>query len=136
MADRPFRIQSSKPSDETLAAELGPAYVRWRSVLELTAGFVRDWTFGKTGGWMLKIHDRKKALLYLIPLTQGFKLSMVIREIERDAFLGDGELSALHDAISSAAKYPEGFALSFDVDGLGAFGPVELFVRKLIEARA
>ena len=136
MADRPFLAQSNKPNDESLQAALGPAYADYRAILGHMTAFARDWTFTRIGGWMLKIHDGKKAFLYLIPLNQGFRMSMAIREGERDALLRDPELASVHEAISSARKYPEGFALAFDVYGRSAIGPAELLVTKLIAERA
>ncbi|HEX7496252.1 MAG TPA: DUF3788 family protein [Candidatus Limnocylindrales bacterium] len=136
MADRPFLAQSSKPNDESLQAALGPAYGDYRAILGQTTAFARDWTFTRTAGWLLKIHDRTKALLYLIPLNQGFRMSMAIRESEREAMLRDPELVSVHQAIASARKYPEGFALAFDVDGQSAIGPAELLITKLIAERA
>ena len=136
MADRPFLAQSSKPNDESLQAALGPAYGDYRAILGHTTAFVRDWTFTRTGGWILKIHDRKKALLYLIPLNQGFRMSMAIREREREDMLRDPELVSVHEALSSARKYPEGFALAFEVGGQSAIGPAELLITKLIAERA
>jgi hypothetical protein len=50
--------------------------------------------------------------------------------------LRDPELVSVHEAIASARKYPEGFALAFDVDGQSAIGPAELLITKLIAERA
>jgi hypothetical protein len=136
MADRPFLEQSNKPTDEAVAAELGAAYVYFGMAVDLASSFARDWSFARTSGRMLKIHDRRKTLFYLIPLSQGFKLSMAIRESERDAFVLDPELAALHEAISEARKYPEGFALAFTVEGAPEFEPLALLIPKLIAARA
>lgn len=136
MADRPFLAQSNKPNDESLQAALGPAYADYRAILGHATAFAQDWTFTRTDGWVLKIHDRKKALLYLIPLNQGFRMSMAIREKEREALLQDPGLASVHEAISSARKYPEGFALAFEVDGQSAIGPAELLITKLIAERA
>jgi hypothetical protein len=136
MADRPFLDQSNKPTDETLGATLGPAYDCWRAVIELAKAFASEWTYTRSCGWVLKIHDRRKALVYLIPLDRGFKMSMAIRGSEREAFLLDPALALAHDAIASARRYPEGFAVAFAVDGGWTFGPAELFIGKLIAARA
>jgi len=45
---------------------------------------------------MIRLFDRKKALLYLIPLHNAFKISLAMRENERDAFLGDDEMGIMH----------------------------------------
>jgi hypothetical protein len=136
MADRPFLAQSNKPNDESLQAALGPACADYRAILGQATAFAQDWTFTRTDGWILKIHDRKKALLYLIPLNHGFRISIAIREREREVLLRDPELASVYEAISSARKYPEGFALAFDVDVQSAIGPAELLITKLIAERA
>jgi hypothetical protein len=136
MADRPFLEQSNKPTDEAVEAELGAAYAYFGMAVDLASSFARDWSFTRTSGWMFKVHDRKKTLFYLIPLSQGFKLSMAIRESERDALVLDPELAALHEAISEARKHPEGFALSFTVEGASDFEPLALLIPKLIAERA
>ena len=127
---------SARPSEQSLQVALRSADGAYRTLLELAGSFVQEWTFSKSSGWMLKIHDRKKALLYLIPLNREFKVSLAIRESERDTFLRDGDLTGLHEQISSARKYSEGFALQFEIAGDPDFGPVELFIRKLIAERA
>jgi hypothetical protein len=60
---------------------------------------------------MLKVHANKKALFYLIPMKNKFKISMAIRENERDLFMGDPDLQAFHQQISGAKKFSEGYAL-------------------------
>jgi hypothetical protein len=85
---------------------------------------------------MLKISDRKKALLYIVPLNAGFNISLTLRENEREVFIDDEELGSLRKMISSAKKYPEGFALQFDIAIQDDFQPVELLLIKLISLRA
>ena len=136
MKDRPFADQSVKPSDQALQGALGSAYPSYREVVVLASSFSQDWTFAKSSGWMLKISDRKKALLYLIPLNDGFRISVAVREDEREAFLQDDELAMMRDKISASRKYPEGFALQFDVTNERDFQPLTLLIRKLIALRA
>jgi len=133
--NRPFADAAVRPSRRALESTVGRAFARYEAVLSLAAAFSQVWRFTKGGGWMLKVHDGKKAFLYLIPLAGGFRISMAIRESEREALLGDSDLAALHDRLASAKRYPEGFAIQFDVDDGIDFAPVESFVSKLVEAR-
>jgi hypothetical protein len=136
MTDRPFRDGFNAPTDAAVTAALGDAYPSYKAILDLAGAFYRDWTYARTGGWMLKIHDRKKALLYLIPLHDGFRISLAIREEERDAFMADDTLADLRDRIESAKKFPEGFGLQFDVTGADALEPLDKFIAQLIAMRA
>ena len=135
MAERPFLDKSNKPTEQTIQAALGSTYIYYKKVIGLASSYLQEWTFTKSSGWMLKLYDRKKALFYLIPLKNGFKLSLTIRDDERDAFLRDGELAIMHDKISSSKKYTEGFALQFDIANKSEFQPLELFIQKLIAIR-
>jgi hypothetical protein len=103
--------------------------------MEVANSFLRDWNFSKASGWMLKVHDKKKALFYLIPLKNEFKISMAIRENERKSFLKDNELEVIHNMITSAKKYKEGYALRFDVKNNEDFKIIKLLIEKLIDIR-
>jgi hypothetical protein len=135
-SERPFLDESIKPTEQAIQAVLGNVYANYKEVIGLVSSYLKEWTFTKSGGWMLKIHDRKKALLYLIPLNDGFKISLTMRENEREAFLRDAELETMHAQISSSKKYAEGYALQFAVDDQNEFQPLELFIWKLIAIRA
>jgi hypothetical protein len=131
MIERPFLKQSSKPTEQTVQSALGSMYVYYQKVLALANSYSQEWGFTKSSGWMLKAFDKKKALFYLIPLNDGFKVSLTIREAEREVFLNDGELALLHDKIASSKKYSEGFALQFDVANKKEYQLLETFLGKI-----
>jgi len=135
MQARPFADPETQPTETALEAVLGPTFGCYSSLIGLTAAFADMWGYSRPSGWMLKVHDGKKALLYLIPTTGSFRISMAIREPERAAFLRDPDLASLHDKLASARKFSEGFALQFDVDDATDSAIVEPFVSKLIAAR-
>ena len=135
MTERPFLDQSNKPTEQAIQVALGSTYTDYKKVIGLVSAYSETWTFTKSSGWMLKIYDRKKALLYVIPLHNAFKISLTIRENERDAFLDDDELGIIHDQISLSKKVSEGFALQFEIANENDFQPVALFITKLIGLR-
>jgi len=134
-ADRPFGNPNHEPTEEALEAVLGAAVARFDAIRGLAMDFNQEWSFFRGSGWMLRIHDGRKSLLYLIPLRGAFRVSMAIREFERVAFAIDPGLAPLHAALTAAKKVPEGFAVGFDVDGRGDFDPLRSLIEKLIEAR-
>lgn len=135
MEERPFLDKAVEPTKEKLKQALEYSYDYYEGLIEIAGSFLKDWNFSKSSGWMLKVHDKKKALFYLIPLKNEFKISMAIRENERKAFLEDHELETLHSIIKSAKKYREGYALQFNVKNDEDFKILELFIKKLIELR-
>jgi hypothetical protein len=110
-------------------------YNYYQKLTDTAGTFSQDWNFSKSSGWMLKVHDKKKALFYLIPLKNEFKISMAIRENERKTFLEDIELKIIHDILKSAKKYREGYALQFNIKNKGNFETVTLLIKKLIALR-
>ena len=71
----------------------------------------------------------------MIPLNGRFKISLTVRENEREIFLCDDDLESLRDKLSSSKKYIEGFALQFDIPNKNEFQLVELFIKKLLIIR-
>lgn len=136
MEERPFKDKANKPTEQAIQAVLGNVYPFYGQALDMAHSFKRTWTFTKSSGWLLKVHDAKKALFYLIILRDGLKISLTIRENERNAFLQDDELTIWHDAIAASKKYQEGFALQFDIMNEETFQRFALFMKKLVIMRS
>lgn len=136
LEERPFLDKALKPTEQTLQPALGETYTYYEKLMDTSSTFSKDWNFSKSSGWMLKVHDKKKALFYLIPLKNEFKISMAIRENERKASLEDIELKAIHEMIKSSRKYREGYALQFNIINDNDYKILELLIKKLIVIRS
>jgi hypothetical protein len=136
MEEKAFLEKKNKPTEKTLAVSLEKAYAFYEKILEITSQFPRDWVYTKSGGWMLKIHDKKKALLYLIPLKNQLKASMTLRENERTVLLEDKVLGDLHDGMKNAKKFVEGFALQFLIGNSSDYRLFEKLILKVITLRS
>ena len=136
MEKRPFLDRNSMPNEQMMQSTLGETCTYYENLMDITGSFSKDWNFSKSGGWMLKVHDKKKALFYLIPLKNEFIISMAIRENERKVFLGDDELKTIHGVIKSAKKYREGYALRFNIKNETDFEMPGLLIKKLIMLRS
>lgn len=135
MDDRPFADKSLKPTEELLRVALGEAFQYYREFDSLTVGYKKAWNFSKSSGWILKVHDGKKALYYFIPLNNSFKISLAIREQEKLTFLGDSDLHHLKEQLEDAKKYSEGFALQFLISDQESFSRCFPLIKKLTEVR-
>lgn len=136
MEKRPFLDKNSKPTEQMLQSKFGETYTYYENLMNISGSFSKDWNFSKSSGWMLKVHDKKKALFYLIPLENEFKISMAIRENERKAFLDYDEFKTIHDVINSAKKYREGYALRFNIKNNEDFKIPGLLIKRLITFRS
>jgi hypothetical protein len=135
MNDRPFIKPMLKPDDKTLRIALGKVFPFYSKILKTAVAFPHEWAFSKSSGWMLKIHDKKKALLYLIPLAGGLRISLTMREDERALLMADSTLKGMNQQIWTARKYSEGYALVFEIRSDKEFKPFDAFLKKLIALR-
>jgi len=135
MTERPFLDKTKKPTEKSMQAKLGSTYIYYMKIVGLARSYIQDWTFSKSSGWMLKISNRKKSLLYIIPLVNMFKISLTIREKEREILLQDNELRTIHEIMSTSKKYPEGFAMQFNISSRKDYQPFELLLRRIIAMR-
>ncbi len=134
MEERLFFNESTKPNEQTLKAAFGNVYTHFKELMDISNSFSKDWNFSKSSGWMLKVHDKKKALFYLIPMKKEFKISMAIRDKEKNNFIKDIELKMIHGKLLSAKRYREGFALRFNTND-DDYETIEELIRKLITFR-
>jgi len=102
--------------------------------MDIPDSFFKDWNFSKRSGWMLKVHDKKKALFYIIPMRNEFRVSMAIRDNERIKYMNDFELKKIHYKLLEAKKYREGFFLRFNASD-DDYETFQMLIKKLIHFR-
>ena len=135
MEDRPFNNQDEKPADEDLKTILGDLYSEFLALEKITGSFKREWNFSKSGGWHQKVYDQKKALYYLIPLNSAFKISLTVRETEREKFLKDHQLSEFLQQLTAAKKFTEGYVLQIMITDPVSFDILKKLILKIMECR-
>lgn len=126
---------SNKPTEDTLNDVLGSVYSHYEEIIAITGTFSTEWIHSQSGGWMLKVFDNKKSLLYIIPLRNEFIVSLAIRENEKDNILNDAKLKELHRQVSTSKKHTEGYALKYEITNDKEYRQARLLIEKLIEFR-
>lgn len=127
-----------QPTAESAEAVMAPLGERFRTLLDRTAALSSEWTFSKgsgRGGWLLKIHDRRKALCYVIPHRGGFVARATVREAERDALRHRADLEPLASGLESARRYPEGYLVQVDVFDDQAADLLDRFIAAVMALR-
>jgi hypothetical protein len=135
MKERPFCNKTSKPTNDNIKIALASTFSYYNQLMENTKAFSKEWNYSKSSGWMQKVFDNKKALFYLIPLTNQFLISMTVRENERETLLTDKEIDFYKDQLRQAKKYNEGYAMRFSVTDKESFSRTILFIKKIIALR-
>ena len=115
---------------------LGETYRYYEKINDLLPLYPKEWAFSKSSGWMCKYHDKKKAFFYLIPFKNQFKISLTIREHEKEIILKERSLNlSVLDKIESAKKYSEGYAIQLYVTNGKDYSVFEDLIKKLISLR-
>jgi len=111
-----FADKSAQPGDTQLEATLKNVYPCFVALREATAGLIHEWKYyNRKSGWIFKIREKKKAVLYLTPLENAFNIGMALRESERDTLIDSPVGGELDVDLASLPKYPEGYGLRFTV---------------------
>lgn len=135
MKDRPFSNSKIRPTEEALAKSLSKTSLLYLDLMNVTRGLGKEWNYSKSSGWVLKVFDKKKALLYFIPLAKSFWISLTLREHEKEALAKDKALKLIESNIKSAKKYSEGYAMRFQVTDEESYKPVALLIKKIMNLR-
>ena len=136
MEERIFTDKSYIPTEETLKTGLGKAYSYYKKLNVLVINYLKNWSFTKNSGWSLKCYDKKKALFYLIPLKEEIKISLTLRENEKNSILKEQSLDiSILNKIENAKKYIEGYAIQLNISTEKEYSIFKKLIRKLIELR-
>ena len=109
-----FPEKADRPDDDALSDALGRSYDRWRELVAHVAEAYPDavlaWKhYGPKHGWQLKIQQKRRALLYLVPQEKAFLAGMALREAAFPALRTAGLSRALVREIETAKPYLEGY---------------------------
>jgi hypothetical protein len=136
MKKRLFTDSSTRPTEVLLRKNLGSAMSFYTKVLATSGGFRKQWQYSRGNGWILKVDDMRKALYYLIAFDEGIEVSLTVRDFERDELLRNASLENVHPRLEAGTKYPEGYALRFEVEDDDACKAVGQFLQELMKIRA
>ena len=108
-----FDRRDHPPDDTSLAATLGATKAHWDALLALLAtrakGVAQEWKFyGGKLGWQLKVSEKKRALVYLVPHERSFLAAMALRPDAIAALRAHALPEALVREIETAKESPEG----------------------------
>lgn len=129
-------IEPVAPGDEYLAKQLGKTHPFFLKLTATAESFAQEWKYyGAKYGWTYKVSDRKKALFWLTPVENGFRIGLSLREEERESLLQSDLPDNLATAVREAMKSPEGFGVRLEVRNSKSFQQAEIIVNHLIRLR-
>jgi hypothetical protein len=113
MTGNQLNDKAKKPSDAALSETMGKAKKHWDTLIAWLSkehpGLIQEWKFyGEKYGWQLKIFDKKRAILYMVPHQGYFMAALALKE-KAIASLKESNLPAsLIEEIENAKAVPEG----------------------------
>jgi len=128
--------KTKKPNEAALAEVLSKAKRYWDEILEYLdrqcSGLAQEWKFyGQKYGWQLKLADKKRALIYLIPHQGHFTAALALKDEAVQALKNSGLPPQLVHEIETAKVVPEGRPARIEVNGR----PEAEIVKRLLDIK-
>lgn len=115
-----FQDKAVKPGDTDLVDKLGSVYEIWSQiydfVLEKYPNGLAEWNFpGKKYGWSFRIKDKKRAIIYLLPRENFFKVAFVSGQKAMDKIMESNIATKIKTELEQAKKYAEGRGIRIEI---------------------
>ncbi len=117
-----FIGKTRKPTEEELAAALGPAKAVWdRFIAELAdenGVDVHEWSsYSPKAGWSLRLKRKKRTIVWLAPCQGCFRVAFILGDKAMKAARECGLPPRVMKILEEAPKYPEGTGVRIAVKG-------------------
>lgn len=115
-----FTDKNNTPNDSDLANALGPCYDLWQNMKEYVLlkypKATVEWKYpGDKYGWNFRLKDKKRAIVYLLPRDQYFKVAFVFGQKATDVILKSHVSEAIKADLAAARAYAEGRGITIEV---------------------
>lgn len=108
--------QSKKPDDAALRSVLGRVTPHWHTLRSSLGSLDGQWNFaGAKYGWSLRLLNKKRIIIYMIPCRGFFLAGFVLGEKAVAAVHASGLPSSIVDAVMAAPRYAEGRGIRLEV---------------------
>ncbi len=113
-----FTDKNKLPNDNDLKESLGDTYQLWQLIKDYVIskypkGF-EEWSCSKYG-WSLRIKDKKRAIIYLLPRDRFFKVAFVFGQKATNMIMKSQIASSIKTELDSAKVYAEGRGVRIDI---------------------
>jgi Protein of unknown function (DUF3788) len=120
MSPSAFLDRGSPPNERALETALGEASGLWAELLaRLASEFAplhEQWSFsGKSHGWILRVRQRQRTVLYMVPCPRYFVASFALGERACRAARASKLPARVLEVIEHAPSYAEGRGVRLEV---------------------
>lgn len=128
-----FNDKAQIPNNEDLHRVLGEKFELWTAIREYTLKAypkaLEEWNFpGVKYGWSFRIKDKKRAIIYLLPDDQRFRIALVYGEKATIRALNSNISKEIKDIIEAAPVYAEGRGFRIEITGKELIPDIEKLI--------
>lgn len=115
-----FTDKSCIPDDSVLQSALGNTFSLWKKIeqylIEKNTGLKGEWHFpGEKYGWSYRIKDKKRAIIYLLPRDEFFKVAFVFGQKATERILKSNVSEKVKSELITAKIYAEGRGIRIEI---------------------
>ncbi|MBI9060071.1 MAG: DUF3788 domain-containing protein [Labilibaculum sp.] len=115
-----FTDKAIEPTQKDLQEQLGSLYPLWERIAEIVREKYpnpkEEWNYpGKKYGWSFRLKDKKRAIIYLLPRKNFFKVAFVFGQKASDQIMASNITQVIKEDLANAKKYVEGRGVSIEV---------------------
>ena len=123
-----FTDKKIMPSNADLQNSLGETCDLWQTLADYvhskhSAAF-DEWSY-LGGGWNLRVKEKKRVIIYLLPREKFFKVSLVFGQKATDRVLQSQISDEIKAELNSAKVYVEGRGIQLDIKDIGIINDIK-----------
>jgi hypothetical protein len=116
-----FTNKNIIPDEKHLQSVLSDNFKYWKAIIDYTftssSQLLSEWNYpGQKYGWSFRIKDKKRAIIYLLPRQDYFKVAFVFGNKALELIYQSNIQEFIKDGLHNAKKYAEGKGIKIDVD--------------------
>jgi len=125
------------PCDEDLKTSLGATYVFWKVLVDYVHSVypktIEEWYFFKSAGWNFRLKDKKRAIIYLLPRENFFKVVLVFGHKASDEVLKSEVAIEIKTELETARVYAEGRSIQIEVKEEKTVNDIKILINIKLE---
>ena len=115
-----FTDKSIIPNEEDLKFNIGKTFELWNNIIEYVhlkyPNSVDEWNYpGVKYGWSFRLKDKKRAIVYLLPRKNYFKVAFVFGHKAFEMVMQSNIDNKIKEELNAAKPYAEGRGIRIDI---------------------
>ncbi len=129
-----FADKNIEPDTKALQGALGNTFSLWNEISDYVFGLypagIAKWYYsGDKYCWNFRINDKKRAIIYLLPRENFFKIAFVFGNKATDFIMNSEICESIKQELQNAKPYAEGRGIRINIEGPDLLGDIKQLIR-------